>query len=147
MRPLKIFSTTNGSRSWLTDWGTNWLTDWLTGWLTDISLALNSSNWWSLLLALYVTRSAFLIESDEFLTKIHFFQKLLEYLIIKAVHSKDLVEGYTLIPVHFHTHIFRGDTAKNVNFSRISQNFGHFWKLKFLISPKLQQHLKNKLTQ
>ena len=76
-----------------------------------------------------------------FFTKIHFYPKLLEYLIIHAVRSKELAEIYTLIPVSiFIDTFFRGYIVKLLDFSRIS---AHFWKLNFKISQKFEIAFKN----
>ena len=81
-----------------------------------------------------------------FFTKIHFYPKLLEYLIIHAVRSKELAEVYTLIPMSiFIDTLFWGYIVKLVDFSWISRSFAHFSKLNFKISQKLQLAFEKKL--
>ena len=74
-----------------------------------------------------------------FFTKMNFYQKLLEYLIIHVMHLKALTKFYTLIPMSFFIDTYlRGNIAKLVDFSQISWIFAYFWKLNFQISHMLQ---------
>ena len=50
-----------------------------------------------------------------FFTKIKFFPKLLEYLTIQVVHSKDLAKGYTLIPMSILIDIYLGAKLSNLS--------------------------------
>ena len=120
---LKVFFLTE----WLTDQLNNWMADWYTfgiEFLLPMSLSLCIKN------AVSFTFS----KSWFFLLKFILSKKLLEYLIIHAVRSKELAEIYALIPVSiFIDTLFRGYNLKLLDFSRISRNFAHFWKLNFKI--------------
>ena len=54
------------------------------------------------------------LKSCYFYTKIHFFQKLLEYLIIHAVHWQELAEVYTLKPMSIFIDTYLGATLYNL---------------------------------
>ena len=96
---------------WLSDWLTDQLNNWMADWYTfGIEFLL------AMILTLSINSAVGFtsLKSWFFFTKIHFFQKLLEYLIIHAVHSKDLAEVYTLIPIFLFIDTYLGATLQNL---------------------------------
>ena len=67
---------------------------------------------------------------------------------IYTLHSNELAERYTLISVIIFIDKYEGgDNFKLFVFFLFSQNIDHFLKLNNQLSPVVQQHFKNDLTQ
>ena len=78
-----------------------------------------------------------------FFTKIKFYPKQLQYLIIHAMHSKEHVKLYTLISIFIFIDTYLGgNIAQLVFFLEFLEDLIIFWKLNFQISRKLQIEFK-----
>ena len=92
---------------------------------------------------LYVLRSAFLIESDEFFHWNSLFSKTIWVFNYQCIAFKRSCRGLHIdINVHFNRQILRGKTVKFVHFLRVSRKIDYIWELKLQISPNYKNIYK-----